>query len=152
VNLAELSIRQMQKDDLKAVSTIERVTQIVPWTANIFEDCLRVGYQGFVVICKGEIIGFIILAVAANECHILNIAVSPLEQGQGIGFWLMQHVLEVLKLQTVNAVFLEVRVSNVKAQKLYQKLSFAEIGRRVNYYQAKQGREDAIVMSLALNN
>ncbi len=152
VNLAELMIRPMLESDLAAVTNLEQVTQVVPWTMAIFMDCLRVGYRGFVVECNHEVIGFVILASAAGESHILNLAVSPSKQGQGIGYWLMQHILSELQQQGINLVFLEVRASNLKAQKLYKKLNFTEIGQRKNYYQTKQGREDAIVMSLNINN
>jgi ribosomal-protein-alanine N-acetyltransferase len=142
----------MAESDLAAVTMIEQGTQEVPWNIAMFMDCLRVGYQGFVVEREEQVIGFAILASAAGESHILNLAVSPLEQRQGIGFWLMQQILSGLRQQGVNLVFLEVRASNVKAQKLYKKLKFSEIGQRKNYYQTKQGREDALVLSLNISN
>jgi len=152
VKLTEFSIRCMELADLEAVSLIEQWVQVVPWTKNIFIDCLRAGYQGFIVERRQEVVGFVLFTFAAGECHILNIAISPLEQSQGIGYWLMQYVLNHLKQLSASSVFLEVRASNRKAQALYKKLQFKEIGQRKGYYQAKQGREDAIVMSLELAN
>jgi ribosomal-protein-alanine N-acetyltransferase len=47
-------------------------------------------------------------------------------------------------------MFLEVRPSNVDAAQLYLKRGFEEIGSRPAYYQAENGREDALVMRLEL--
>lgn len=147
----ELIIRPMVSNDLPSVLLIEQLTQPAPWTHKIFLDCLQVGYQCWALERRHEVVGFAILAVAASECHILNLAISPLEQGRGMGYWLMKELLAELKKQLVNLIVLEVRVTNLRAQKLYRKLQFTEIGRRMNYYQTQQGREDAIVMSLNLN-
>ena len=42
--------------------------------------------------------------------------------------------------------FLEARPSNTSAIRLYQSLGFTQIGMRRGYYQATDGREDAIVL------
>jgi ribosomal-protein-alanine N-acetyltransferase len=47
-------------------------------------------------------------------------------------------------------VFLEVRPSNAIALRLYRTVGFEQIGIRPAYYQAEGGREDAIVLSIAL--
>ena len=53
-------------------------------------------------------------------------------------------------LAGVQEVFLEVRPSNVKALALYRKKGFRQVGTRRAYYQAKDGREDAEILSLVL--
>lgn len=136
--------------DISVITQIEQATQPIPWTEQIFTDCLKVGYQGWVLALELEIVGFVFVAIAAGESHILDIAISPVHQRKGYGKFLMQQLLQELKQQQVIVVFLEVRISNLQAQELYKKLGFSEIGRRKDYYQAKQGKEDAIVMSLDL--
>jgi ribosomal-protein-alanine N-acetyltransferase len=140
----------MQIKDLKLVSCIEQATQFVPWTEKIFHDCLQVGYQGHVLHDDTQILGFAVLALGASECHVLNLAITPERQGQGLGHFFMRRLLTMLKYLNVEHVFLEVRVTNQAAQSLYKKLGFKQLGYRKEYYAAKQGREDAIVMSLAL--
>jgi ribosomal-protein-alanine N-acetyltransferase len=47
-------------------------------------------------------------------------------------------------------MFLEVRPSNMDAERLYRRRGFEEVGFRPAYYQAEGGREDALVMQLDL--
>jgi [ribosomal protein S18]-alanine N-acetyltransferase len=148
--MESLYFRSITLADISAITQIEQATQPIPWTEQIFTDCLKVGYQGWVLALASETVGFVLVSVAAGESHILDIAISPNHQRKGYGKYLMQQLLKELKQQQVMVVFLEVRISNIQAQGLYKKLGFSEIGRRKDYYQAKQGREDAIVMSLNL--
>ncbi len=141
----------MVAQDLAAVIDIEQATQPVPWTERIFQDCLQSGYQCLVLSDDNELVGFAILAIAAGECHVLNIAIRPERQGQGLGLFLLQQIFAMLQDTSTSLVLLEVRVSNKVAQGLYQKLGFKTIGYRKDYYAAEKGREDAMVMSLQLN-
>jgi len=50
----------------------------------------------------------------------------------------------------VQQIFLEVRPSNDAAIELYRSAGFGQIGIRPSYYQAPGGREDAVVLALAL--
>ncbi|MGH8513826.1 MAG: ribosomal protein S18-alanine N-acetyltransferase, partial [Gammaproteobacteria bacterium] len=47
-------------------------------------------------------------------------------------------------------MFLEVRPSNRRAQQLYARAGFKEIGLRPDYYPAHEGREDALTLALPL--
>jgi len=121
-----------------------------PWTLAIFRDCLRAGYQCWVLAHAVEIIGYGILTVAAGEAHVLNVCVAASEQGSGHGTRLMRRPIDLARWHRAQRIFLEVRPSNVHAIKLYHQLGFNEIGKRPNYYPAKRGREDAIVMAMEL--
>ena len=79
----------------------------------------------------------------------------PDQQGKGLGQQLLQTLFETLP-PTVQTIHLEVRVSNVAAQKLYTRLGFIEVGRRKGYYAALKSdgsatREDAVLMSKKVN-
>ena len=87
----------------------------------------------------------------AGEAHILNVCVHPNWRGKGYGRMMMNHLLDQAKLRNVSTVFLEVRVTNSPAIQLYGSMGFNEVGRRHGYYPAVNGREDAIVMALALS-
>ena len=76
--------------------------------------------------------------------------VAPEEQGGGLGRRLMRRLIDLARWHRAERVFLEVRPSNPRAIALYDQLGFNEIGRRPNYYPAKRGREDAIVMAMEL--
>ena len=143
-------VRPMHEEDLEQVATIELQGYEYPWTLAIFRDCLRAGYQCWVLAHAVEIIGYGILTVAAGEAHVLNVCVASAEQGGGYGTRLMRRLIDLARWHRAQRIFLEVRPSNTRAVKLYHQLGFNEIGKRPNYYPAKRGREDAIVMAMEL--
>jgi len=91
------------------------------------------------------IIGFASMWVMADEAHITNIAVRRDYQRQGIGELLLISVLDLAAELKANIVTLEVRVSNLPAQRLYNKYGFVDVGLRHGYY--TDNREDALLMS-----
>lgn len=143
-------LRPMREEDLESVAQIEAGAYDFPWTLGIFRDCLRAGYACWSLAQEGRIIGYAVLSVAAREAHVLNVCVAPDEQGHGHGRRLMRRLVDLARWHHAERVFLEVRPSNQRAIALYHDLGFNEIGRRPNYYPARQGREDAIVMAFEL--
>ena len=145
------ALRPMRAEDLDQVAAIEQRAYEFPWTHGIFKDCLKAGYACWVLSrTGGEIVGYGVLSVAAGEAHVLNVAVAPEECGQGHGRRVMLRLLDLARWHRVQRLFLEVRPSNERAIQLYHHLGFNEIGRRPNYYPARRGREDAIVMALEM--
>jgi ribosomal-protein-alanine N-acetyltransferase len=143
-------LRPMRVEDLEQVIAIELAAYEYPWTLAIFRDCLRAGYDCWVLTHAVEVIGYGVLTSAAGEAHVLNVCVAPAQQGQGHGRRLMQRLIDLARWHHAERIFLEVRPSNARAIALYHALGFNEIGRRPNYYPAKRGREDAIVMAREL--
>ena len=143
-------LRPLTIADLEAVMDIERRAYGFPWSPGIFRDCLRVGYCCWCYEVDNEVRGYGVMSVAAGEAHILNLTVSPDMQRQGIGCKLMRHFLQLAARHDADIVMLEVRPSNTAALKLYEKLGFNEVSRRRNYYPAKEGREDALLLALSL--
>ena len=86
----------------------------------------------------------------AGRAELLDLRVSASCRRQGIGRQLLWASL--VALEDVTQVDLEVRDSNTAARALYHSLSFTETGRRTDYYAHDQGREDAVLMTLVLNN
>jgi len=142
--------RAMRAEDLDQVAAIELAAYEYPWTLGIFRDCLRAGYNCWVLATAAEVVGYGVLTVAAGEAHVLNVCVAPDRQGAGFGKRLMQRLIDLARWHRAERIFLEVRPSNLRAIQLYDELGFNEIGKRPNYYPAKRGREDAIVMALEL--
>ena len=148
---AELGqMRPMRQADIEAVVAIEQRAYPFPWTAGIFRDCLRAGHHCWVLEAGAEIIGYGVLSAAAGEAHILNVCIDPDRQGAGLGRRLLRRLVDLARWHQAEQVFLEVRPSNPKAIALYRSEGFNEIGTRPNYYPAAKGREDAIVMAMAL--
>jgi len=147
-----LKLRPMREDDLAQVIAIEESVYPFPWTLGIFQDCLRVGYCCWVVCLQEKIIGYGVLSVVLDESHILNLCIQPEWQRRGLGVRLIQRLLSVAREHGAETAFLEVRVGNQAAFKLYQGLGFVQVGERRDYYPAPgDKREDALVMSLELS-
>jgi len=141
-------VRRMQQEDVDGVMVIENVVCEFPWTPEIFRDCIKVGYGCWVLSENNQVLGYGLLSTSAGEGHVLNICISEEQQGKGLGKRMMLHLLKECKRLACESVYLEVRVSNYRAIQLYKQLGFTQIGERKDYYPAKDGREDALVLSL----
>lgn len=144
---AVINIRLMQEDDVASVMAIEKQAYEYPWTETIMKDCLHVGYCCWVIERDEVLVGYGIMSVAVGESHLLNLCVHPEYQGNGLGKYMLNHLLELAVEHNANMTFLEVRPSNFSAIKMYLEQGFDEIGVRRNYYPAKMGREDALILA-----
>ncbi len=142
--------RLMSAADLPAIMEIECRSYEFPWTEGIFHDCMRFGYSSWVIEMDKELIGYAVMSLAVQECHILNICVDPKQQGQGVGRRLLTELLSIAQSRGADTAFLEVRPTNVQALSLYFSEGFNEIGTRKDYYPAHFGREDAVILAKAL--
>ena len=140
----------MTASDLDAVMAIEESIYEHPWTPGNFSDSLSAGYHCWIVECGGDIAGYTVVAVAAEEAHLLNLSIAGPMQRRGLGHELLSFVLKLARDYAARAIVLEVRPSNVAALALYAAAGFAEIGVRKGYYPAGEGREDAVVLALSL--
>lgn len=150
VQTPELHIRPMTADDVDAVMAIEVSVYEYPWTKRIMADCLRVGYHCMVGEVDGTLAGYCIMSSGAGEAHILNLCVANEFQRRGLGKYLLTAMLDKARASDTENVFLEVRPSNYPAITLYEQLGFNQIGTRKDYYPAKHGREDAVILALNL--
>ena len=149
--LAPALLRPMRLSDLDAVMAIETRAYPFPWTRGIMRDCLQAGYPMWVAEQDAAILGYGVLSVAAGEAHLLNLCTDPGAEGRGHGQRMLQAMLRIARANGADRVFLEVRPSNPRAQALYERAGFNEIGRRPRYYPDHGGRrEDAIVMAMEL--
>ena len=80
-----------------------------------------------------------------GEGNITNMAVDENYRQQGVAYAMMQSMEELARQKDVDAFFLEVRESNLAAQKLYEKMGYSNIGKRKRFYERPV--EDAIIMS-----
>ncbi|MDO8961693.1 MAG: ribosomal protein S18-alanine N-acetyltransferase [Methylophilus sp.] len=145
-----LALRPMQMEDLDTVMAIEPTIYSHPWTRGNFSDSLNSGYSAWVLLQHDTMIGYALMMMVLDEAHLLNISVAKSHQKQGLGRYLLEHMLEMAKRHQAANMFLEVRTSNTTAISLYEHMGFCEMAVRKGYYPAHQGREDAILMGLAL--
>ena len=149
-NLKEFEYDYFGEEDIDIVLDIERQSNPFPWTIKNFKDCIEKGYYSLVLKEAKQVIGFAILSVSTEESHLLNIGLTALRRGQGLGRELLEKMIMAAEVMGSKKIFLEVRVSNIIAIDLYKASGFKEIGLRKNYYRIKDGREDAILMSKSL--
>jgi [ribosomal protein S18]-alanine N-acetyltransferase len=142
----ELDFRSARESDVLEILRIERMSYAFPWTEGIFRDCLRVNYTCRVAEIGLAIAGYGIMSLSAGEAHLLNLCIGEDYRCRGIGRRLLAHMLQVAADARAREAFLEARPSNTAAIRLYQSLGFVQIGMRRGYYQALDGREDAIVL------
>ena len=99
----------------------------------------------WLVAVEGEIVaGYVGSQTVCNETDMMNVAVTADFRRRGIGEQLVTALVEELKAIDSHCLTLEVRASNTSAQAMYEKLGFAEIGRRPRYYQ--NPKEDALIL------
>ena len=150
-----LQLRPMQTDDLDAIMQIEPTIYSHPWTRGNFSDSLNSGYSAWVLedVSFGksnEMIGYALLMLVLDEAHLLNLSIAKQRQKQGLGRFLLEHMLKIAKNYKAANIFLEVRPSNISAIALYENMGFCEMAVRRGYYPSEHGREDAVLMGLAL--
>lgn len=140
----------MREHELDEVLAIENAIYTHPWTRGNFADSLRAGYQCWSWRAGAELVGYFVLLVAAGEAHLLNLSVAAAHQRGGHGTALLGEIVRIARSQGARHVFLEVRPSNLGAKSLYHRYGFRQIAMRRGYYPAHDGREDALVLTLAL--
>ena len=133
----ELTFEPMHLDDLQQVLEIENQCFEDPWSKTYFSVSMKRprSYERFYIARrKDTVVGYIVFNILHQEAHILNIAVRPANQRQGIGKYLLASALEMILADDRHEVFLEVAVSNLPAQYLYRQFGFRICGIRKNYY------------------
>ena len=122
-----------------------------PWRAAQFVDSCAAGHQLLGLRDgAGALLGFAVWSQVLDEAELLDIGVAPACRRQGLGQRLLDAVMAAARTQGAQRLLLEVRAGNLAAQALYQRAGFQLSGRRKGYYPAVGGREDGLVMSLAL--
>jgi ribosomal-protein-alanine N-acetyltransferase len=119
----------------------------MPWSEATFRGLLRRSDADlFAAEANGRVVGYAVFWAVLDQGELGNVSVAQAWRRKGIARQLIDAVLGRAGERGVREVYLEVRVSNLGAQKLYQRYGFREVGRRRNYY--LDPLEDALVMKL----
>lgn len=151
-----LIARPLTEADIADVLVMEQAACAHPlhaWTAENYSSSLRAGYEAR-VCCEadsGRIVAVCVAMDGVDEVHLLNIAVARDWHGRGLARALLAELFERCRRCRAEALWLEVRPSNLRARALYQREGFVDIGVRKHYYPAATGREDAVVMRRAID-
>lgn len=140
------SIREMTLEDVGRIHVIETECFPSPWSEASFINELETNKLAkyYVVDLEGLVVAYLGVWNILDEGHITNVAVSPSYRGRGYGLALVEHLKTASLAIGVKLLTLEVRVSNVAAIALYEKMGFETQGIRKKYYQ--DNGEDAMIM------
>ncbi|WP_164670262.1 ribosomal protein S18-alanine N-acetyltransferase [Virgibacillus doumboii] len=144
--MGELVIREMDFSDLDGVMQVEQASFTSPWPREIITQELMHNQHAhyYVMELDGNIVGYSGVWLVLDDAQITNIAVMPSFRGHKLGEKLFLYTIEQVMKLGAKRLSLEVRVSNVVAQRMYRKFGLVPGGVRKNYYTDNQ--EDAIVM------
>jgi ribosomal-protein-alanine N-acetyltransferase len=147
-----LFFSRMRSSDLDDVLKLENDLYPFPWTRGNFLDSINSAYETWILRdSRGVLNGYFLLMLSVDDAHLLNITVSRELQGRGLGLLLLDKAKAIARERKLESMLLEVRPSNTRAEKIYRRYGFTQIGIRKAYYPASNNqREDAIVMKLPL--
>lgn len=144
-NMKKIVIELMKFDDIKNVIEVENKSFTIPWHEESFVQELTNNIALYLVAkVEEKAVGYVGVWKILNEGHITNVAVHPDYRNNGIGKALVSELLLLCMKDGIDSFTLEVRKSNIVAQKLYKELGFEESGVRKKYY--SDNNEDAIIM------
>ncbi len=140
-----ITIREMRIEDLPEVAEIEKATFSEPWSCESFASSLALPDSLYLTAQEdGTVVGYCGLICFLPEAEIVNMAVKESERGRGIGFSLMDELMDRGHAKGIEHFTLEVRVSNRAAIHLYKRFDFYPVGIRPGFY--AKPREDALIM------
>jgi len=136
-------IRIATSNDLADILSIEKKVFKHPWSKEqlSWELNSQPAAENYVMLARGNMIGYLFSHVVDDDVQILNIAIDIPFQHKGYGEQLLSYFLD--QFNTDISIHLEVRKSNFPAINLYLKFGFHETGTRKGYY---ADGEDAIIM------
>ncbi len=142
-------IRPATQTDLKAILTIEQQTFISPWTEAHFLYELTGNPYASLLVAEVDtlLVGYVDFWITFQQAQINNLAVLPSLKRKKIGTTLLVDALDRIHQSGCHHVTLEVRVSNLAAQQLYQQHGFKIIVTKKHYY---ENGEDAYLMEKTL--
>ena len=147
--MTTIELRRLLLDDLTEIEEIERRSYPTPWSRSMFAGELAKPSS----IClgafeaegeNGALVGYLIVSRYVDAWHVMNVAVDPEHRGRGVGTMLLERLFDLTADDAHRGYTLEVRVTNVKAIDLYERLGFRSGGLRRGYY--TDNREDALIM------
>ena len=128
---ARLELLSLQQPgQLDALMAVEQRAYSHPWSHGNFTDSLASGYQIELLLGGDQLIGYFVAMPGVEEAHLLNITVAPEFQQQGWSVVLLDALALWARGRGAQWLWLEVRVSNLRARQVYEKYGFQRVGER----------------------
>ena len=135
------NIRLAEKKDFADIAAVLENAKS-DWNVKIVEDCFFESYRNYVFLVHKKIVGFLCIKKNVDYAELLQICVDINCQRQKIATQLIDFALSECKTD----LKLEVRLSNLKAIALYEKMGFVKEGLRKKYY---ADGEDAVLYAMS---
>ena len=140
-----IHIVPMENHHVMQVAALEKQCFSDPWSENSVASELNNPLSLWLVaVDDGNVAGYVGSQTVIDETDMMNIAVDERYRRQGVAQMLVDALVERLKKMDSRCLTLEVRISNVPAIALYEKLGFEQVGKRPNYY--RNPKEDALIL------
>ena len=143
-----MGLRRAQAADLDRVAELEQCFAMPLSREELGKVAQNDLFHVMIWEKNGKICGHCILYRVCDEAEITSFSVDAELRGQGIGTEFLTELLHYLKADGAKIAYLEVRESNLAAQRLYEKCGFTVIGRRKRFYEKPV--EDALAMGIEL--
>jgi ribosomal-protein-alanine N-acetyltransferase len=143
-------IRKVKIEDIPAVYKLEVQSFGDPYSPLLLMNLLALYPYGFFVAERdGKIIGYVISRIVAEKGHVIALAVEERFRKRNVGSELLKKAVDVFRQRGVGGAWLEVRVSNLVAQRFYADRGFKKVGTADSYY---ADGEDAIIFYRTLSS
>lgn len=142
------TLRFIQHTDIKGLLALEKKVYQgkLPWTRSAFLQELNSFFPHLYLLLEQhqQIVGFIGCRIQNEDAHLTHIAILPEKQSYGLGSFLLSEVKRFALQKNCQTMSLEVRLSNLNAQRLYRRFGFVSSNIKKNYY--TQEKEDGLEM------
>ena len=155
----DYTVRYAEASDIPSVINVNAATLPEHYSDYFYYEILNEFPNTFIVAeLGGQVVSYVMCRVEyglsvmkrfglARKGHIISVATLEPHRGKGVGTTLIQRAMEEMRKGGCKEVFLEVRVTNDEAVRLYRKLNFQVTGTMTGYY--KDG-ESAYLMAQQL--
>ena len=132
--MSTIEFKILTAEHLPEVLKIEKASFGDPWPESAFRDLMIQFRTNWVALQDDRVAGYLVSQWVLDEIHILNIAVAKRDQRAGVASRILEFLIAAGTKRTMRDLFLEVRESNLAAQKLYEKFGFTLLSTRKAYY------------------
>lgn len=158
-NVGNYVVRRCEQEDLPSVIEINMSTLPEHYSDYFFESILKELPESFLIAeLDGKVVGYTMCKLEfgfsnfrklgfVKKGHVVSVAVLDEHRGKGLGKALMQEATSGLIAKKADEIYLEVRVSNESATKMYERLGFVIKTKIRAYY---RDGEEAYLMALEL--
>ncbi len=152
-----MRLKKVEASNIADLIRIADEVNLSPWSAQNYLDEMKNPASIMYRLADeqnqtvGLVVGRMITGGAVEpkpEAEIYNIAVVESQQRTGLGQVLLDHFLDLVKVQGAEAIWLEVRESNIPAIAFYKKNGFEKVQTRNHFYE--NPREHGLLMKRTL--